>query len=556
MAKIETLIAYLRLSSEDQHMKSSGQAESHSIGNQRSIIQEYLKNSDELKNCTVIELIDDGYSGTNFDRPAITKALAMLRGREAQGIIVKDLSRFGRNYIDVCNYLEQVFPFLDIRFISVNDGYDSSDPACVGSMVTVFKTMFADLYSKDLSVKIKSALNHKAMQGKFLSASAPYGYAKTATDLNTLEIDEGAAEVIRYIFRSFVSGMNKNQIARELNKQGVPTPMQYKEQLGYTQGWERMVKGDRPLWTGYTVLKILQDRRYIGTVVYGKKRKISFHQKRQVAIKKADWIVAADMHEALISKELFQKAQSLISALLVGETQIPKSLLERKVECAVCGRTLTLVRGKKPFYYCKTRQYTDEFPCTSLHLPVSDVYDAVLSAIQSQAEFAVNAEQILLLQFQGKQSEIDAKQAEIKRYENEVSRQEVRQKELFKAFFNGKMEKTFFQQESAVITAKRSELGERLGLLAEELAMMQDNAELNNQFVKAIKPFLLIEKLSDDVVNELITSIRVYDDSTLEIVWEFSDELHLLVSMLESCTQKATEISKEKEQYSESSYVL
>lgn len=535
MAKVQTLIKYLRLSAEDQHMKSSAQVESHSIGNQRSIIQAYISSSDELKNCKVIELVDDGYSGTNFDRPAITKALAMLRSGEAQGIIVKDLSRFGRNYIDVCNYLEQVFPFLDIRFISVNDGYDSNDPACVGSMVTIFKTMFADMYSKDLSVKVKSALAHKAKQGKFLSASAPYGYCKTDTDLNTLEIDQQAVEVICYIFRSFVGGMNKNQVARELNRQGVPTPMQYKEKNGYTQGWERMVKGDKPLWTGYTVLKILQDSRYIGTVVYGKKRKLSLHTKRQVAVKKEDWIVVHDMHDGIIPKELFQKAQSLIAACRVGETQIPKSLLERKIACAVCGRTLTLVRTKTPFYYCKTRQYTDEFSCKHLHLSVSDVYEAVLSAIQAQAEYTVNAEQILVLQHRGKQSEVDTKQAEIRRYQKEADRWATRQKEVFKAFFDGELEKESFQKECAVITEKRSELAEQIALLTGELAILQDDTELNNQFAKTIKPYLLIEELTDDVVNNLIASVKVYDDSTIEIVWKFSDELRLLTHLLENC---------------------
>lgn len=535
MAKVETLIQYLRLSSEDQHMKASVQAESHSIGNQRSIIQAYIEHNDELKNCKVIELVDDGYSGTNFDRPAITKALAILRSGEAQGIIVKDLSRFGRNYIDVCNYLEQIFPFLDIRFISVNDGYDSNDPACVGSMVTIFKAMFADMYSKDLSVKVKSALAHRAKQGKFLSASAPYGYRKTDTDLNTLEIDHQAAEVIRYIFRSFVGGMNKNQIARELNRQGVPTPMQYKGKNGHTQGWERLVKGDKPLWSGYTVLKILQDSRYIGTVVYGKKRKQSFHNKRQVAVKKEDWIVVSDMHEGFITKELFQKAQSLIAVCPVGETQIPKSLLERKIECAICGRTLTLVQAKESFYYCKTRQFTDEFSCKDLHISISDVYEAVLSAVQSQAEYTVNAEQILLLQYRGKQSEVDTKQAEIRRYQNESNRCAVRQKEVFQTFFDGELGKEVFQEECAVIADKRSKLAAHIELLTSELAILQDDTELNNQFIKAIKPYLLIEELTDDVVNELIESVKVYDENTIEIVWKFSDELNLLTQLLENC---------------------
>lgn len=533
--KAKTLIIYLRISSEDQYMKSSGQAESHSISNQRAIIQEYIKRQEDLSQCKLIELVDDGFSGTNFHRPAITKALLLLRSGEADGIIVKDLSRFGRNYIDVGNYLEQVFPFLGIRFISVNDGYDSIDPACVGSMITVFKTMYADLYSKDLSTKVKSALHHKARQGKFLSASAPYGYVKSATELNTLEIDEAAAEIIRYIFRSFVSGMNKNEIARQLNKQGVPTAMEHKKKQGYTQGWERMVKGDNPLWTGYTVLRILQDKRYIGTVVYGKTKKIAVHSKQQIKIKKEDWITATDMHDGLISKELFVEAQSLVSLFPIGETLMPKSLLERKIQCGICGRTLTLVRSKKPFYYCKTRQYTDKFSCSSLHLSVFDVYDTVLSSVQMQAKFAVDVEKILLLKYQGKQAEVHTKQAEIKRYQNEINQWNQRKKELFQAFLKQKIEKEFFKQECDVLSQKETELIEKQKLLSEELAILQDDTELNNQFVKSIKPYFGVEDLSDDMVNELIKVVKVYDDCTMEIIWKFEKELHILTTLLETC---------------------
>lgn len=533
MDKEYTIIAYLRISSEDKNLGKNGKSESDSISNQRLIVQEYVKNHEDLQNCKVVELLDDGYSGTNFDRPGITQAISMLKQGEAQCIIVKDLSRFGRNYIDVGNFLEQVFPFLGVRFIAVNDSYDSSDPSCVGSMVTVFKTMFADLYSKDLSVKVKSALYRNAQHGKYINALAPYGYVKTASQLGTLEIDDEAAEVVRWIFRSFVEGKNKNQIARELNSQMVPTPMQYKENHGCKQTWTRLLRGSKPLWTGYTVYVILRDERYIGTVIYAKTKRQAVGRQQQIKNAKDDWIIVRDMHEGIVTQELFDEAQSQIEQCRIGETKTHKSLLQKKMRCAVCGRTLTLVQGKVPFYYCKTRQYTDEFTCQHIKLYASDVYDAVLSSIHLQAEFAVNVEEILWLKYQGRQSEISSKAEELKRCEKAVSSLELAQKELFQSYFNKQVEKAVFKSENAIYTAKRAEQEEKAELLREELHLLQNNAELDNPFINTIKPYRLAEELTDDMIGALIEDIKVYDDNTLEINWNFSSEFHLLTKVLQ-----------------------
>lgn len=528
------LIAYYRISSEDKKLKSSHKDVSNSIANQRLLIQEYINSKDDLQGCTVIEKLDDGYSGTNFERPAIQEALDLLKQRKAHGIIVKDLSRFGRNYIDVGNYLEQVFPFLGIRFIAVNDGYDSSDPACVGSMETIFKTMFASLYSKDLSIKVKSAQRRLAEQGKFINPFAPYGYIKSPDNPKKLDIDDEAAAVVKWIFDSFLNGKSKSEIARELNDQLVLTPMMYKEKNGCSRSWLNCACNEVNCWTDNTVHIVLTDKRYIGTVVYGKNRKAAVGSHQLIRNPKSQWIVADDMHHGIISDKIFQQAQSLIREIdQPTATKCKKTLLDSKMKCASCNHTLTLVKSKvRPYYYCQTKRFTAAFACDSIKLFVDDVRNIVLQSIRLQAEFAVNAEEILKLKYQGRKAELQSKQDEIRRCKTGIDRWVLKQKELFESYMTKKLEKQFFICENSLCAEKREQLEEKLRFLQEELKIMQTESEIDNSFINTIKPYLFIEELDDDVIADLVDEVRAFNGSTIEIDWKFKDEIALLMQML------------------------
>lgn len=528
------LIAYYRISSEDKNLKSSSKAVSNSIANQRLLIREYINSKEDLRGYTIIEKLDDGYSGTNFERPAIKEILDLLKQRKAKGIIVKDLSRFGRNYIDVGNYLEQIFPFWGIRFIAVNDGYDSSDPTCVGSMETIFKTMFAGLYSKDLSVKVKSAQRRLAQQGKFINPFAPYGYIKSPDNSKKLDIDEDAAAVVKWIFQSFLGGKSKSEMARELNEQFVLTPMLYKEKAGCSRSWVNCACNEVNYWTDASIHIILTDKRYMGTVVYGKSRKVAVGSNQLVRNPKSEWIVVDDMHDGIVSEKAFQQAQALIREIDYPiNTKCRKTLLDSKIKCASCNRTLTLVRSKQqPYYYCQTRRFTTAFSCDHVKLLVEDVRNAILQSIRLQAEFAVNAEEILKLKYQGHKVELQAKQDEIRRCKTGIDRWTTRQRELFEASFMERIEKHFYQSESELCTDNREQLERKLRLLQEELKVMQASADVDNPFIKVIKPYLFIEKLDDDVVGDLIGEVRAFDDSTIEIDWKFKDEIALLTQMI------------------------
>jgi DNA invertase Pin-like site-specific DNA recombinase len=215
------VVMYLRISSEDTDKRETGKAESNSIAHQRWLLADFVRNHPDLCDAELDELCDDGWSGKNFERPGMIELMEQVKRGTVQCIVVKDFSRFGRDYLTVGNYISRVFPFMGVRFISVNDSFDSSRPGDIDSLDTSFKTLIYDLYSRELSQKVKAARKHRAEQGLFLSPFAPYGYAKDENDKNHLVIDEPAAEVVRRIFQMALDGCPNTQIAAALNREGV-----------------------------------------------------------------------------------------------------------------------------------------------------------------------------------------------------------------------------------------------------------------------------------------------------------------------------------------------
>lgn len=310
--------------------------------------------------------------------------------------------------------------------------------------------------------------------------------------------------------------------------------MQYKDKAGCSRSWVNCACNEINYWTDTSVHIILTDKRYMGTVVYGKSRKAAVGSHLFIRNPKSEWIVVDDMHDGIVSEKTFKQAQSLIREI-ENPAAMPcrKTLLDSKMKCASCNRTLTLVRSKaQPYYYCQTRRFTTAFSCDGVKLFVEDVRNAILQSIRLQADFAVNAEEILKLKYQGRKTELQAKQDEIRRCKTGIDCFSMRQKELFESYFAGQLEKQFYMCENKLCADKRGQLEEKLQLLREELKIMQADAELDNPFIKAIKPYLFIEELDNDVVGDLIDEIRAFEDSTIEIDWKFKDEIALLVQMI------------------------
>ena len=319
---------YIRLSRED-----GDREESNSIASQRELLTEFTDAQTDMAAPRLYT--DDGYTGTDFDRPDFQRMLNDLRTGTVNCVIVKDLSRFGRNYVGVGEYLEHIFPLLNVRFISVSDTVDSFvDPRSVNNLVVPFKNIINDEYCRDISNKVRASLDLKRRQGKFIGSFASYGYRKDPNDHSRLLIDEPAAAVVRDIFDWFIGGTSVLGIARRLNAMGIPNPSAYKRQQGMNYRHPTSDKLD-DLWPDSSVRRILHNPLYTGTMVQGKNRMKSYKLHISEAVPKEDWITVEQTHEAIISSELFDKAQALFKRdTRTAPTQTQVYLFSGFLRCA------------------------------------------------------------------------------------------------------------------------------------------------------------------------------------------------------------------------------
>lgn len=314
---------YLRLSKEDNE-----NMESNSIVNQRELIEQYINGKEDLE---LIEYyIDYGYSGTNFNRPGFEKLLQDMKNKKINCIIVKDLSRFARSHIEADMYFENIFPALNIRFISVIENIDSfENPDSIDNLIVPFKNLLNDAYAKDISKKVKSALLTKRLNGEFIGTSATYGYLKNPKDKHKLIIDEEASKNVIKIFNDIIEGKTASEIANELNSNNVLTPASYKIK-------NNNIEVDKK-WNVKMINVILQNRVYIGDLIQGKKKVESYRTHKLITTNKDEWIIVENNHESIISKEEFDEVQEILNKNKSARSNKEKDLFYNFLKCADCG---------------------------------------------------------------------------------------------------------------------------------------------------------------------------------------------------------------------------
>ena len=347
--KVWNSTLYLRLSRED-----GDKEESNSIAGQRDLIRDYLAHHPELREYAV--RIDDGFSGSTFDRPAFKEMMADVRAGKTNCVIVKDLSRFGRNYLDAGEYIEKIFPFLGVRFIAINDNFDSErERTSSDDLMIPFKNLINEAYCRDISVKIRSQLEIKRKRGEYLGSFAAYGYRKSETDKNKLVIDEYAADVIRDIFKWKLEGASPKAIADRLNSAGILSPMEYKKSLGmkYATSFKANVKA---LWSAASIIRVLKNPLYVGVLIQGKETTPSYKVHKRISKAEEEWAVVQDSHEAIITKSDFDKVQKVLALdtrTCKGDSVV--QLFSGMVFCGDCGasmiRKTVPAGGKKYIYY-------------------------------------------------------------------------------------------------------------------------------------------------------------------------------------------------------------
>lgn len=378
--KVYQTAIYLRLSKEDS---DPVEGESNSIINQKNYILEYVKTKPELF-VTSIE-IDDGYSGVDFSRPGFQNMMDNIKLGRINCVVVKDLSRFGRNYIEAGTYIEKIFPFLGIRFISINDNYDSEDERCRQDNILIpFKNLINDSYSRDISMKIRSHLQIKRNKGEFIGAFAPFGYKKSMENKHQLVPDEYAAGIVKKIYQWKLDGKSAGVIANTLNEIGIFSPFEYKKINGenYHTGFKKKYNGE---WTALSVTRILKNEVYTGVLEQGKETTLSYKIRTRVQNPKKDWIRHENAHLPIITKEEYDRVQEmLLEDTRIGSRKDEIYLFSGILFCGECGEGMVrqIIHYKEKTYsYYVCNGYKRKQGCTSHRMKEEELKEAVLKTL-------------------------------------------------------------------------------------------------------------------------------------------------------------------------------
>ena len=333
--------AYLRLSKEEYN----NEKESNSIINQRQIIDNYLKEHKEYK--LVDYYVDDGYSGTNFDRPEFQRMLEDIKNKIIDVIIIKDLSRLGRNYIETGNFVEVVFPAMGVSVISVDEDYEIDSSDYYGNDYVPLKNLFNDMYAKDISKKVRSSLIVKKYNGEFVGKLAPYGYTKNPKNKHKFLIDKNVSHIIIKIFDMTLDGKSRREVADFLNQNDILTPSEY---LNIKTNKDVTVMKK---WNSEMVNSILRNENYTGTLFQGKKRKLNYRIDKKIKLDKENRIITENHHEAIISKEDFDKVQEILDRKSKVNKDGSIDILSGILKCKCCGSNMIKRTSKgKVYYYC------------------------------------------------------------------------------------------------------------------------------------------------------------------------------------------------------------
>ncbi len=521
------LAEYFRLSVEDGDViLDDTKAESDSISHQRELIARYVRDKQLYPAVQPLEFVDDGYSGTNFDRPAVREMLSLAREGKICCIIVKDLSRFGRNYLEVGDYLEQIFPFMGVRFIAINDGYDSNDHVgTTGGIEIAFKSLLYDMYSKDLSEKMRSSLLVRRKRGDFIGPRAPFGY-QFSENKKVLAVDEVAAQYVKRIFELACEGYRTGKIAQILNKEKIPTPGWYKNQ----KKQQYHIMDEEGYWNCGKVRKILQNKVYLGTIVNGRTKVTEVGGSHFWQVPDAKQICVPDMHEAIVTEQEFLLASEVIknNGWQKGKKHNRKeeSILLGKLRCGHCKRSLVRIRCKStPCFTCQKAAYEQESRCIGERLREPELEAAVLERINQELEQGIldrkdqkpDAGFLMTDDNQSKFHSVKEMKKVCMVLEQKQDSLKREKQYLYERYKLDQMERRTYLNRVEVLREEESRLSEQLQKIQEERGRREEESSLHQEEVEYTGR---MESLTREVVDEWIEAIYVYGKSHFDIVYK------------------------------------
>ncbi|HHD3180731.1 TPA: recombinase family protein [Streptococcus pyogenes] len=523
---------YLRLSRED-----GDSTESNSISNQRQIIKSYARDNDFK---VVAEYVDDGFSGSNFDRPKFKKMIQDLEEKKFKTIIVKDLSRFGRDYIESGKYLQKIFPEKGIRFISVNDNYDSENADVSDThLILPIRNFINDSYCRDISMKVKSSKEIKRKNGEFIGAFAPFGYKKDSKNKHKLVVDTEVSHIIERIFNMKIDGYSSKAIADFLNSIGCVTPSKHKENSGDNHTTGFIVKDSK--WDAKMVNRIITNKVYIGVLEQGKTRKLNYKSKREVEVNEEDWIVINDSHKPIISKSIYALANKMMLRDVKQSADIPH-ILSGMLYCKDCGssmvrRKVKSKNGHNIFYICS--HYNNKGDCTRHSIKEDYLLDMTLFALKDYLKkynellSQVNKLDVSKVTFN---IDFESLNSEKRKYER------LRQS-LYMDLEDELITSEEFERFRKNYLIKIREIEKQIATKKNILANLQEKIKNKDSLVSEIVPTDL-SSLNRLTIVSFIDRIEIGENNEINFVFNNLETVNLLKTLIKEESESKSEVKK------------
>ena len=488
----------------------------------------------------VQEFCDDGYTGANFDRPDFQRMMEQVKQRKINCIIVKDLSRFGRDYIDSGKYIEKIFPSLGIRFIAINDNYDSAQSHQAGNEIILpFKNLINDSYSRDISIKIRSNLDIKRRNGEFVGSHVVYGYRRSEEDKNKLVIDQTVAPIIQSIFAMKLDGFSPAQIADKLNNDGVPSPYEYKRLCGsnFQTAFKKQLHTE---WSHVAIYRILKNEVYTGTLVQGKTTTPNHKVKTRTTKDESDWMRTENAHDAIIPLALFDTVQRI----MLEDTRSPSGddsvhLFSGKVFCADCQNTMVRKRtrsaGKEYVYFICNTNKVDKKACDSHSIKEQAVCDAALAVIQAQVALALDLE-AALSQLNGiswERREMERINAKIVRQEEIIEHNKQMKAHLYEDFKSEMITREEYNIFKAEFDKGIQEAKDAIARLVVNKNQISSGLTEQQSWLAQFREYENIQKLNRRVVVHFIDRIEITADKQVHVFLNNADQSQAIIEFLE-----------------------
>lgn len=504
---------YIRLSKEDEN-----EGPSQSVQNQESLLREFVQ---QHRLSVYDTYVDDGWSGTNFDRPAFQRMIADIEAKKVNMVITKDLSRLGRDYIMTGHYMERYFPEHRVRYISLLDGIDTGVDSTAND-ITPFRAIMNDMYAKDISKKIKSVKRDKQRKGQFIGGKPVYGYKMHPTEKNKIVIDEEVAPVVQRIFALALSGMSCRNIAALLNQEGVPTPATYAN-----------LPVARPgpytgLWSSERISDMLQNETYIGNMVQGRSVKISYKSKKCLKQDPANWVVVEGTHEPLVDGDTFQKVRMLVNSRKHTRSRTYDFLLKGLIFCHECGYPLAVLNRKNAkgedvlYFVCRTYQrFTKAGVCTCHSIKEKTVTDAVIAKVREVCQVYLNPDDLLpaaqeAVENARKQSSLET---ELQALQSKIDSLTANLDRMYTDRLSGLLPEADFQRIFSRIKLER----EQLEVKRQELELRQKSpVRSEDRARELVQRFIETAGESRELLVSLIERVELTEDKEIIIKFRFT----------------------------------